>query len=632
MSRALVSLEGSPPLYTTTIDYFRGVDVTSAPINVAMGRAFNAPNMIRDVPGKVRKRMGYRKVQTFSGRVNGMHSFDGHKVWHIGTALYFDGTRVKNKSGGTVNLPDARSTAYRLADKLTILTGDGIFTFWMEGSSYYVDDAQNLGTVPQVTVGRAPNGIGGNSLQQINMLTNKYMDSFLGTAGTTQYQLSFYPINSAVKAEKIDANGTWTDITSTISSVNTNTGVVTFSTAPGAPPVSGEDNVRITAIAPSIKQYTKLRKCRFGIVAGVRSAYDRLFISGNPDLPNTDFFSMSDDPLYFGDWNYGEIGKQGSAITGYSIVEGNLATHKENDDNDRNCYIRSGEINEDYETDIVDLMTVKFPVSQTIQGKGCIAPYSLEYLTEPLYLTAEGIYATTPYEFNARLYAQKRSFYLDGRLLNEPNLQNAVSCVWKDFYLLAINGTVYILDVLQRDSSDVARGSQYQYEGYIWTGIPVRCWYVDEHLWFGDDAGNIYQFYEDKYSSESYEDNGEPIIAHWEFMHIGSNFYLDKTLMWFALNLDHTPSASIDLYAKRSTDSNWQSLALNANLSFFSYASLVYSQMAYGGSDQPKTVGKKVRVKRYDSATFSLRNEKPGEGIFLYAITLQYAEGEKYKL
>ena len=630
MSRLLSNISGTPPIYTTTIDYFRGVDVTSAPINMAQGRSFNAPNMIRDVPGKVRKRMGYQFMETYSGAVNGMFGYDGHRIWHVGNSLYSDGTLVKNQSNASVTLPDARSTAYRLGDKLMILTGNGMYAYWESGSNRYVDEAPNLATIPQVTVGRSPTG-GGDSLGQINMLTSKYTDSFLSTADATTFQMSFYPIvNGSVTAQKINAQGVWTDITSTISSVNNNTGVVTFSTAPGAPPVSGEDNVRISASCNAINGYDKVKKCRFGIVAGVGSAYDRLFISGNPDLPNTDFFSASADPLYWGDWNYGEIGKAGSPITGYSIVMGNLATHKLNDDDGRNCYIRQGEI--DTDVDPVDLMTVKFPVSGTIQGVGCVAPYSMAYLTEPLYLTKEGVYATTPYEYNARLYAQRRSFYLDGQLLNENDLQNAVSVVWKDFYLLAINGTVYILDTLQRDTSDVTRGSMYQYEGYIWTGIPVRCWYADDDLWFGDELGNIYKFYSDKYSSLSYTDNGQPIVCRWDFEHTGSNIYLDKTLMWFAINMDNTPSATIDLYAKRSTDPNWQYLVLNSNMSFFSYLNLTYSAMSYGGSGEPKTLGKRVRVKRYDSCTLSLRSEDEYQGIFLYAITLQFAEGEKYKL
>lgn len=626
----LSDISGSPPIYTTVINYFRGVDVTSAPINVAPGRAYYAPNMIRDVPGKVRKRMGYELIASYDGQVNGMFSYNGHQVFHVGSKLYSDGTVVKDDLGQNISLPNRRSVAYRIADKLMILTGDGMYAYWENGNTRCVAEVCDIATVPQVTVGRSPSG-GGESLGQVNLLTSKYMDSFLGTANDTEYQLSFYPVDtSSVTAKKINAQGEWVDITDTISSVDHGTGVVTFSTAPGSPPVSGEDNVRIWASSYAIVGYGKIKKCRFGIIAGVGAAYDRLFISGNPDLPNTDWFSNSEDPLYFGDWNYGEIGKPDSPITGYSIIDSCLATHKLNDDDGRNIYIREGYIDQDRA--IVDLMSVKFPITKVIQGKGCIAPYSMGYLGEPLYLTQEGIFATTPYEFNGRMYAQRRSFFLDGQLLNEVLPENAVSIVWKDFYLLALNGNVYVLDSLQRDTSDAVRGSMYQYEGYIWTGIPVRCWYADENLWFGDAAGNIYRFFSNKYSSISYNDNGASIYAYWEFMHTGSNLYLDKTLMWAAVNLDSTASATLDLYAKKSDEVNWQMLALNANVSCFEYSGLYYSTLGYGGSDSPKTIGKRIKLKRYDSAYISLRNIRKNECVFLYAITLQFAEGEKYKL
>lgn len=634
--RRLDMIEGSPAIYTSTIDYFRGVDMTDAPINVAVGRAFNAPNMIRDVPGKVRKRMGYEIVRTYEGRINGLHEFDGHMIVHAGIHLYSGTDVITDGNGIQTQLPNERSTAYRLGNKLMILTGREMFAYWEDDGVPHVASAKSMATVPQVTVGRHPDGTGGDSLGQINMLTPKYTDSFLSDADAVNFQLSFYPVDGDVTAEKIDDKGEWHDITSTIASIDRATGVVKFKTAPGAPPVSGEDNVRIHAASESINGADKVDKCRFGIVSGMNGAYDRLFISGNPDLPNTDFFSNSGDPLYFGDWNYGEIGKEGSPITGYSIVEGQLATHKKADDNDRNCYLRTGEVKWDTDlennNDIVDLMTVKFPITGIIQGKGCIAPYSMGYVTEPLYLTSEGVYATTPYEYNARLYAQRRSFYLDGALLKEEALEDAVACVYKDFYLLALNGNVYILDILQRDSSNVTRGSMYQYEGYFWTGIPVRVWYTDDRLWFGDEQGNLCRFFDDKYNSGSYADNGVAYQARWDFMHTGTSFHLDKTLMWFAINMDSTPNASIELYARKSTDPNYSRLVIEGNVSFFSYESLIYSKWVYGGGDQPKTIGKKVRVKRYDSCILSLRNDELHEGIFLYAITLQFAEGEKYKL
>ena len=47
------------------IDNLSGIDYTNEPGNVDSTRSPNAPNMIRDVPVKVRKCMGYHTVHTF---------------------------------------------------------------------------------------------------------------------------------------------------------------------------------------------------------------------------------------------------------------------------------------------------------------------------------------------------------------------------------------------------------------------------------------------------------------------------------------------------------------------------------------------------------------------------------------
>ena len=45
------------------VECFKGVDLTSAPSGVSLDRSPDAPNMVRDVPGRVRKRMGYHLVR-----------------------------------------------------------------------------------------------------------------------------------------------------------------------------------------------------------------------------------------------------------------------------------------------------------------------------------------------------------------------------------------------------------------------------------------------------------------------------------------------------------------------------------------------------------------------------------------
>ena len=50
-------------------------------------------------------------------------------------------------------------------------------------------------------------------------------------------------------------------------------------------------------------------------------------------------------------------------------------------------------------------------------------------------------------------YAQQRSVDLNGKLLEEPGLEDAVAVLFKDMYWLCLNGAAYILDGLQYSST-----------------------------------------------------------------------------------------------------------------------------------------------------------------------------------
>ena len=95
-----------------------------------------------------------------------------------------------------------------------------------------------------------------------------------------------------------------------------------------------------------------------------------------------------------------------------------------------------------------------FPIVNTLQGEGAIAPRSFAYLVnEPLFLTKLGVFAITAQDVTGEKYAQQRSFYLNGKLLEEPGLEDAVAVVFKDMYWLCLNGAAYILDGLQYSST-----------------------------------------------------------------------------------------------------------------------------------------------------------------------------------
>ena len=58
-----------------TTDKFYGTDMHNAPDGVSIHRSPNALNMIRDVPGSVRKRMGFEQIKKYDGRIRTVRSF-----------------------------------------------------------------------------------------------------------------------------------------------------------------------------------------------------------------------------------------------------------------------------------------------------------------------------------------------------------------------------------------------------------------------------------------------------------------------------------------------------------------------------------------------------------------------------
>lgn len=613
----------SPSPYVEIISQFKGVDLYNPPTNVDKERSPDAPNMIRDVPGKVKKRCGYKTVKSFEGRINAHFRLIGdaeHELIHAGTNLYVDDTLVYTA------MEDTRSVAWQFDGKLYILDGKEYLVLQKQasGSGYEVKPVTQVAYVPTISIGRAPSG-GGTPYEPINLLQNKWTETFLGTETDKEYQLSFKDLDAAaVTAEKLNSSGGWDTLTEgTHFNVNRTTGKVTFTSAPGKSPVTGMDNVKITASKDRSEYRARINKCRISILYGVNGSADRLFVSGNPDLKNYDWYSQLNDPTYFGDTWYAIIGQDSSAIVGYSIVADKLATHKDNAENGRNVVMRHGTMVDDQ---------AAFPVSTTLQGEGAIAPFSLAYLgTEPLFLTRLGIYAITPQDVSGERYTQSRSFFLDKALIEEPNLTDAYATIYKDFYILAVNSRLYILDGLVKTYERGAPYSTYQYEGYYWTNVPARVlWEDDGHLYFGTSDGKINRFWADGEDPEDYCDNGVPVMAHWDLADFdGRQFYTNKTIRYIAVRLAAATATSVKVQAQ--IRGLWSTLReVMAAARYFQWTKIEWSKFSWSPDSTPRTIGRKIKVKKVDKTRFRLLNDQ-NEPFGVYDVALEFRESGRYK-
>lgn len=155
--------------YSVVVEAFRGVDLNNSPSNVDKSRSPEAPNMIRDQVGKVRKRTGYTTMVTAYGNaaINGIHRLAGEVLVHAGGKLYrrnigTDGAWALEDIG---DMADARSRSFVFDEKLYLL----------DGSVYRVYDGTTLSavsdnaTVPTIIISRRPTG-GGTAYQGLNLI------------------------------------------------------------------------------------------------------------------------------------------------------------------------------------------------------------------------------------------------------------------------------------------------------------------------------------------------------------------------------------------------------------------------------------------------------------------------------
>ena len=614
----------SPSRSTLTIDTFLGADFTNDPANVDIDKSPNVLNMIRDVPGKVRKSMGYQTIAEFTDPINGYHTKRGvaHGLIHAGTKIYEGDYEDPTELYSDAN--NSRSRSWQFGDKVCILDGKALL-IW-DGTT--VEKASTNAKIPVTLIGGNPAG-GGTSYYALNLLSPGFTEQFLGTVGTTEYHLSYTDLDDTeVKAEVLQNDGTWnTLVENTDFTVNRETGVVTFTTAPGESPVTGEDNVKITAYKTVEGYADRVNKCSIGTLYGASGDLNRLFISGNPDdeYVNYQWYSAANDPTYFPDTNYQLIGTAKSAIVGYSVISSYLAVFKDKQEVEQNIVLVSS-------TTVKDEVT--FATQTTLHGSPSICSDSHGYLAgEPIFLTSLGVYALTSQDITGRELTNLRSFFLNGKLLDETDLDKAYAFVYKDFYILAVNGVLYILDGLQSVQTDKsAPYSTRQFVGYFRDNVDANTmWEEDGSLWFGSKTGKVCKFYTNPDDIFSYNDDGAAIMCRWETPDFdGKLFYKNKTFRYLAVRLKQAIVTSIRMSVmKRGL---WTVLSTNASTaSYFSFKSLVFSKLSFSSDVTNRVVPLKTRVKKVDKARYRFENLNVNEPFALDKIGIEYVEKGNFK-
>ena len=597
------------------INSFLGADLTDSPSYISMSRSPHCPNIIRQSAGKVRKWIGWHTVKQYDGRINGFHTFvDGGEeilLTHAGTKLYMGESAVYTA------MADEKSVSAQLGGRLIIADGKKLLMFYKDGSAYKCEAVEDNAFVPTVVISRAPAG-GGTTYQPINLLGKGRKDSFLGTETDKTYQLSAAQIDSVDRVEKLNSAGGWDVVTDF--TVDKTAGKVTFSTAPGKSPVTGQDNIIITYSKTVAGYADKINTCHIMTLYGVNGAMDRIFLAGDKTATNRDYYCQLEDATYWGDLWYCVIGQDNSQIMGYSLINDRLATHIDHSDNDTNIILRTGGMQDDG--------TASFKLAGSYQCGGAISKYSFGVLeTEPLFLTDSGIMAVTSSDVLGERYAQLRSYYLNGLLLKQ-NLKDAVCAVYDRFYMLAVGGWLFALDGTQTAVEKNMPYSNRQYEGFYRTNVPARVLAnIDGTLTFGTEDGRVCQFYTDYNDHSAFNDDGVPITAVWTTPQLtGENFYYKKRFKLIALMVGSAIATGVKISAKY--DGIEEVLAdYDASARYFTFSQLIFSKLSFKTDSTSYTFKEKISIKPTGKkAQFVFENGILNEPLALYNAVIEYTE------
>lgn len=507
------TVPSSPTTYECNLTGFLGVDFSSSITDIDRRRSPRGYNFI-NTNGTIEKRNGY-KILAYLGQkanINGVWNVDTISgeffIIHCGTKLYEMKTDFSSYTEILDDLKDEVSQGIIINSKLLILDSKRAIVYDLLSEKDKVKYLDEIGYIPTTQIARAPNGLLSQAYESANLVQDSRINLFTSNETDTIYQLDQTNITKIDSVEILNDNGEWKTKSITEYKANISEGQVIFNEAVGKSPVDGRDNVRIKFTKKSEENKSQINKCNIMHVYGYAGANNRVFMTGNKDYPNIVMYSYLEDITYIPVENVIKIGLETSPITGIAkLNSGKLAILKNVSDTDSTIFYIGYATYNGQEA---------FPLEGSTKGEGNISQHAHDVLiNEPLILTQNGVFALNTATFTDERFVYHRSYYIDEKLKKENNLSKAVGIVNDGKYYLAVNDHVYVADSRFKSNTNNSKYSNYQYEWYYWTNLPVKIWFVwNNELYFGDKYGNICKFRSND-DENRFKDVDKNVEAEW---------------------------------------------------------------------------------------------------------------------
>lgn len=587
---AQLTLPAEPAYKRTSYSELKGVDFSVDPALVDKRHSPDALNMISDEGGNPIKRKGFKLLSqaqspavpsNANGYVQNLWSFvyrNKRFIVYTSAESTKASVHVVDENGSEyVIRHDMSNVPYAYVENgkrigfyteiTTDSTGFYIVSYNSAASANYLRIIPHYSNgnygftylpvtpkVPTIIIGRqagTKNG-GGVVYEDINLLTRERVEQFYTAKSNSNYYVTSTIDTSQPVALWYMSTTThdWAAASSSTIAVSGSNHIV-WAAPSDLATVEGEDNVKIKYSRTGTNYASRVTNCEvFARTSGATS--EQLFFSGNPSYPNAIYYSAPNDPSYFPDLNYVNIGGE-TKIMGFCNLGENLGVIKEPASNDATLFViyqtslstqAVSVVNTAANTTTTNTKQIQtFAIKRTAAGLGAISKYAISTLNdEPLFFSKNGVYGIVSQNITSEKVMRNRSRFLNAKLEKETlaNKKAAVATTWNNYYVLALNGSgrtsvtdlyiekydqtgaaywakvdeipsgydgptmsktyykptgrLYLLDGRHK-TNDQSGNTNYGYEAYYWEGISARsiCAFEDTLL-FGGRDGRVYVF------------------------------------------------------------------------------------------------------------------------------------------
>lgn len=571
------------PVTPTRITAFLGLNKSEeGDTELKLGEASETQNFRVTSGYEIKKMEGWQPLFDSIGTENVNEMWAG-KLNGINTVIFKHGSKLYKRVDGVNtelgDIAEGGAKIFYFNSKLYILDGEKYREF--DGTTY----KEVEGYRPIVSKNGTP-------YEQINMLTGAKAKQETGDGTTTKYILPETDIKSVDYAKVNGENVEYTVIGNE----------VTFKTAPATGAV--------IEIGWTKDGENYIAKCTNAFIYG-GSSDTRIFVYGNPDTPNREYFSgvaVTPRADYFPANNYKDIGSNQYPITDMARQYNTQIIYKK----DETYYA-----NIETSTDALGFLNTDFPALPLNSEKGNIAVGQTRVLlNNPVSICRDGIYMWTSSNVRDERNTSKISQRL-GREFEALDLSKVITFDWED-------KMEYWISVPEKKMCYI-----YNYGNDTWyTRTNVEAYsfaVIDRELHFGS-KGTIKKFSEDY----RYDGNFETIDAVYVtgFYGFGKE-WLKKNIrkMWSSVK----PETRVYVEYSYTTDNQDETVIGNITYNVIDFSRLDFAHFPFETSLTVKPFRFKLKAKKFAYFKLKIRSNKNVERATVINVELKETEGGEIK-